>query len=257
VREAEKLAALDGYLILDKIESLSDEAASKLAKHRGTIRMFGLKELNLAAAKILAEHDGPVLLLPTIRLSTEARKIMRDHRMAEGERAGITRLPRGGPLTYIITNQADCGLEDISLLFQPSFLEYPLAVCIYGEHEEKLPVTSEIPNWLEIRLEHLDGCLKRAMDETMKCHGLELMIPHTIDIEVRGQSIWNLILNIIDEGGNNWEAVFGLRPPELDGNYGDVIECWGCRAGCRHDLSVIPIVHPLHDADIPNIDFWN
>jgi len=82
VKQAKELAqhGEEGdFLVLDRVTTLSHEAAKELAKHQGDLWLRGLNKLSDEASQALSQHKRKLYLDGLTTLSTEAAKALRSH----------------------------------------------------------------------------------------------------------------------------------------------------------------------------------
>ncbi len=154
---ARLLAACDGPLILDHLETLGADAARQLAKHRGTLALNGLRTIDDATASALGDHRGRLVLAGIYTLSERAALALCRHKDVGGKsrqhekQFGFYFNDRNDAdcdlqvpgLVYVITEKAANALENRTGL---GFLEDSFEPLPTGE-ETPLPVQG-IPGWL-------------------------------------------------------------------------------------------------------------
>jgi hypothetical protein len=77
---ARALAQHEGWLSLNGLTTLSDEAAKALAQHQGALHLNGLATLSVEVARALAQHKGRLSLDGLTTLSDEAAQALAQHK---------------------------------------------------------------------------------------------------------------------------------------------------------------------------------
>ena len=87
---AKELARFDGWLSLNGLTSISKETAEAIAQHRGVLHLNGLTKLSDEAATKLASHFGELSLNGLTSLSDEAAKALANHKGGRLNLNGLT-----------------------------------------------------------------------------------------------------------------------------------------------------------------------
>ena len=89
---ARELAKFDGWLSLNGLTSFSNESAEALAQHKGPLHLNGLTKLSDESAAALAHHNGELSLNGLTSLSDEAAKALVRHTGGRLYLNGVTTL---------------------------------------------------------------------------------------------------------------------------------------------------------------------
>jgi mono/diheme cytochrome c family protein len=87
---AKELARFDGWLSLNGLTSISKETAETIARHRGVLHLNGLTKLSDESAMALASHEGELSLNGLTSLSDQAAKALANHKRGRLYLNGVT-----------------------------------------------------------------------------------------------------------------------------------------------------------------------
>ena len=111
---ARLLAACDGPLILDHLNTLSADVARQLARHRGTLSLNGLRTIDDGTAAALGDHRGRLVLAGIYTLSEKSALALCRHKDLGGK---SRQHEKQFGIDFMDRNDEDCDLQVPGLVY--------------------------------------------------------------------------------------------------------------------------------------------